>query len=89
MNVKFMYDPKLKIEFDAASHTLTQLSPDPKARWGKEPWAVEPKTRVMSDGTPHYANEWLANKIRTEGRSRPVGNKFTLETLRFNSAAVR
>jgi len=84
VNVRFMYDPALRVDFDAPSHTLTQLSPDPrKSRWGKEAWAVEPKKRIMSDGTPHYANEWLANEIRAEGRRRPRGNHFTLDELRL------
>ncbi len=83
MNIRFMYDPTLRIKFDGPSHTLTQLSPDPrKARWGKEAWAVEPKKRMMSDGTAHYANEWLANEIRAEGRRRPRGNHFALDKLR-------
>ena len=97
VNVRFMYDPALRVVFDAPSHTLTQLSPDPrKSRWGKEAWAVEPKKRIMNDGKPHYANEWLANEIRAERRSRPRGNHFVLNKLReipssldFEVAAVQ
>ena len=83
IGVRFMYDPTLRVEFDASSHTLTQLSPDPrKARWGKEVWAVEPKTKVMSDGKPHYANEWLADQILTSKQSPSTSNRFTLSELR-------
>lgn len=81
--VRFMYDPTLRVDYDAASHTLTQLSPDPrKAKWGQEPWAVEPKKKKMGDGTLHYANEWLAHEILTSVRARPEGNNFTLSELR-------
>ena len=78
-----MYDPTLRVNYDAASHTLTQLSPDPKkAKWGQEPWAVEPKKKMMGNGTLHYANEWLAHEILTSDRAKPEGNNFTLSELR-------
>jgi hypothetical protein len=81
--VRFIYDPTLEVRFDPHVHTLTQLSPDPRKRnWGKEPWATTPKTRIMDDGTPHYANEWLAHEIMANNVAVPTGNKFDLEDLR-------
>lgn len=81
--VRFKYDPTLEVRFDSRVHTLTQLSPDPrKRRWGKEPWAINPKTRIMDDGTPHYANEWLTHEILVSGTRIETGNKFVLEELR-------
>jgi hypothetical protein len=82
-DVRFIYDPTLNVDFHAPSHTLTQLSPDPrKSQWGKEPWAVEPKKKMMDDRTLHYANEWLAHETIASDRTKPQGNHFKLSDLR-------
>jgi WD40 repeat protein len=82
-NVRLMFDPDLSVTLDGSSHTLTQLSPDPrKAQWGTEWFARQPKTMLMSDGLPHYANEWLASDMITNKKLRPQGNHFELSSLR-------
>lgn len=79
-----IYDPSLYVEYDLATHSLTQWSPDPsKADWKHEGKPIEPKKRVLKDGREHFSNEWLTQKLDEEPwRFTPLGNKFNLRELR-------
>ena len=82
--VEIVYDPELWVEFDRDVHTLTQWSPDVlKADLKKEGKPVEPKRRVLDDGTEHFANEWHTQElIKDKDRVLPLGNYFSLRELR-------
>lgn len=81
--VRLIYDPNLWVIFDTSCHSLTQLSPDPrKAKWDREPWAVEAKKKIMPDGTELFANHWYTRQCINNKLARPRGNNFELRELR-------